>query len=115
MRDMRWRGSVRRAENRLRVTVQLLETAAGTHVWANDYDRSKTTADISQSSRRWRIRWLQTSLVPRARSLGLDKRPAARSRRRVWQPTNAYLRRNPMTASSVRGSMRKRVTAWSGL
>jgi hypothetical protein len=39
----------------------------------------------------------------------------ARSRRRVWQPTNAYLRRNFMTASSVRGSMQKHVTAWSGL
>jgi adenylate cyclase len=39
-------GSVRRAGNRLRVSVQLLETADGTHVWANDYDRSMTTADI---------------------------------------------------------------------
>ena len=32
-------GSVRRSANRVRVTAQLVETAAGTHVWAERYDR----------------------------------------------------------------------------
>ncbi|WP_348649104.1 MULTISPECIES: adenylate/guanylate cyclase domain-containing protein [Rhizobium] len=33
-------GSVRRAGNRVRITVQLVETAGGTHLWAERYDRS---------------------------------------------------------------------------
>ena len=37
-------GSVRRAANRLRVTVQLIEALTGTHLWAERYDR--TLVDI---------------------------------------------------------------------
>jgi adenylate cyclase len=37
-------GSVRRAGNRLRITVQLIEAETGTHAWAERYDR--TLADI---------------------------------------------------------------------
>lgn len=33
-------GSVRRAGNRVRITVQLVETIGGTHLWADRYDRS---------------------------------------------------------------------------
>lgn len=33
-------GSVRRAGNRLRITVQLIDAAAGQHVWAEKYDRN---------------------------------------------------------------------------
>src|SRR6185437_4523919 len=33
-------GSVRRAGNRIRITAQLVEAAAGNHVWAERYDRS---------------------------------------------------------------------------
>ncbi len=32
-------GSVRRARDRIRVTVQLVDAAEGTHIWANRYDR----------------------------------------------------------------------------
>ena len=32
-------GSVRKAGNRLRVTVQLIEAASGNHIWAERYDR----------------------------------------------------------------------------
>ncbi len=32
-------GSVRRADNRVRVTAQLIETATGRHLWADRYDR----------------------------------------------------------------------------
>ena len=32
-------GSVRKAGNRVRVTVQLIEAATGSHVWAERYDR----------------------------------------------------------------------------
>jgi adenylate cyclase len=32
-------GSVRRAENRVRITVQLVETESGNHIWAERYDR----------------------------------------------------------------------------
>lgn len=33
-------GSVRRSGNRVRITAQLVDTAAGTHFWADRYDRS---------------------------------------------------------------------------
>ncbi len=32
-------GSVRRAENRVRVTAQLIDSESGFHVWSNDFDR----------------------------------------------------------------------------
>jgi adenylate cyclase len=33
-------GSLRKARDRMRITCQLIETASGTHVWAEKYDRS---------------------------------------------------------------------------
>ncbi|MEO5699369.1 MAG: adenylate/guanylate cyclase domain-containing protein [Casimicrobiaceae bacterium] len=33
-------GSVRKAANRIRITVQLIDAGTGTHVWANRYDRA---------------------------------------------------------------------------
>ena len=40
------RGSVRRSEGQLRVTVQLLDTKDGKHLWSETYDRSLTAADV---------------------------------------------------------------------
>ena len=34
-------GSVRKAENRIKVTVQLLDAANGNHIWSNNYDRTQ--------------------------------------------------------------------------
>ena len=39
-------GSVQRAAGRVRVTAQLLDADAGTHLWAETYERDLTTADI---------------------------------------------------------------------
>jgi len=39
-------GSVRRAGDSLRVTAQLLDARDGTHLWADNYARNLTTADI---------------------------------------------------------------------
>jgi len=33
-------GSVRRADNRIRITAQLIDAETGNHIWANKYDRS---------------------------------------------------------------------------
>jgi TolB-like protein len=35
-------GSVRKSSNRVRVTVELIDTSSGAHVWAEQYDRSLT-------------------------------------------------------------------------
>ena len=40
------RGSVRRSEGQLRITVQLLDTKDGKHLWSETYDRSLTAADV---------------------------------------------------------------------
>jgi adenylate cyclase len=39
-------GSVRRSESRVRVTAQLLEAGAATHMWADTYDRDLTAGDV---------------------------------------------------------------------
>jgi len=39
-------GSVRREQARVRVTAQLLDASAGTHLWADSYDRDLTTGQI---------------------------------------------------------------------
>ncbi|MCG8543895.1 MAG: hypothetical protein MJE12_06765, partial [Alphaproteobacteria bacterium] len=39
-------GSVRRADDNVRVTAQLIETDSGSHVWANSFDRKLTPAAI---------------------------------------------------------------------
>ncbi|WP_445217607.1 adenylate/guanylate cyclase domain-containing protein [Bradyrhizobium sp. Pa8] len=41
-------GSVRRAGNRVRVTAQLVETATGTSIWADRYDRDLTDGFVIQ-------------------------------------------------------------------
>ena len=35
-------GSVRKVDNRVRITAQLIDAATGTHVWADRYDRNLT-------------------------------------------------------------------------
>jgi len=41
-------GSVRKADDRLRVTVQLIKAEDGTHVWAENYDRQLTDIFVIQ-------------------------------------------------------------------
>lgn len=35
-------GSVRKVDNRVRITAQLIDAATGAHVWADRYDRDLT-------------------------------------------------------------------------
>jgi len=47
-------GSIRKADQRVRITAQLIEAQEGTHLWANDYDRDLEDVfaiqdDVSQS------------------------------------------------------------------
>ena len=42
-------GSVRRAQNRVRITAQLLDAATGAHLWAERYDRSIEDVFIIQA------------------------------------------------------------------
>jgi adenylate cyclase len=39
-------GSIRRAHDRIRVTVQLLDASNGRHLWSDSYDRELTAADL---------------------------------------------------------------------
>ena len=57
-------GSVRQAGPRLRVAVQLVDTASGTHLWAETYDRAFVPADLFT---------LQDDLVPRIVSTVADQ------------------------------------------
>ncbi len=48
-------GSVRRAGSRVRVSAQLIEAAAGTHLWAEHYDRTSMTSSNSRTRSRSKL------------------------------------------------------------
>jgi non-specific serine/threonine protein kinase len=58
-------GSVRKSENRLRITVQLVEAARGFHLWSESYDREmRDIFAIQQEIARSVVRALQITLSP---------------------------------------------------
>ena len=58
-------GSVRRAGNRVRVSVQLIDATNDEHIWANDYDRDLTDVFMIQSDLAQKIAGeLQAKLSP---------------------------------------------------
>jgi adenylate cyclase len=76
-------GSVRRARNRVRITVQLIDTANGNHIWVERYDRELDDVFAIQDEITERI---ATSIAPR-----LELVDIARARRKqipdlgVWE------------------------------
>jgi len=61
-------GSVRKSGNRLRITVQLVDSAAGFHLWSESYDRElKDIFEIQEEIARSVVRALQVTLNPRER------------------------------------------------
>ncbi len=70
-------GSVRRAGNRVRITTQLIDARTDVHLWAEQYDREYTAAEVFsiQSDVARRIAdALQATLTPATRNR-LDRRP----------------------------------------
>ncbi len=58
-------GSVRKSENRLRITVQLIEAARGFHLWSESYDRElRDVFAIQQEIARNVVRSLRVTLSP---------------------------------------------------
>jgi TolB-like protein/class 3 adenylate cyclase len=80
-------GSVRRADNRVRVTAQLIDALTGNHLWAERYDRDLEDifAVMDEITRR-----IVTSLVPRIEVEGLD--PAKRKAPGDMRAYDCYLR-----------------------
>src|SRR5947208_10492731 len=68
-------GSVRRAGNKVRVNVQLIDANSDEHVWANDYDRDVTDVFAIQSDLAQKIaEALQARLSPREKSQ-MERKP----------------------------------------
>jgi serine/threonine protein kinase/Flp pilus assembly protein TadD len=58
-------GSVRKSDNRLRITVQLIEAARGYHLWSESYDRElRDVFSIQQEIARNVVRSLRVTLSP---------------------------------------------------
>jgi serine/threonine protein kinase/Flp pilus assembly protein TadD len=58
-------GSVRKSDNRLRITVQLIEAARGFHLWSESYDREfRDIFSIQQEIARNVVRSLRVTLSP---------------------------------------------------
>ncbi len=58
-------GSVRKSENRLRITVQLIDAARGFHLWSESYDRElRDVFAIQQEIARSVVRALRVTLSP---------------------------------------------------
>jgi TolB-like protein/tetratricopeptide (TPR) repeat protein len=72
-------GSVRRVGNRIRVSVQLINTETDQHIWAEDYDRDLTDVFAIQSDLAEKITSaLQAKLSPNEKSQ-IDRRPTENS------------------------------------
>jgi len=72
-------GSVRRAGNRIRVSVQLIDAENDRHLWAEDYDRDLTNVFAIQTNLARKIASaLQAKLSPNENAR-LDRRPTADS------------------------------------
>jgi TolB-like protein/DNA-binding winged helix-turn-helix (wHTH) protein/Tfp pilus assembly protein PilF len=72
-------GSVRRADGKVRVTAQLIETRTNTHLWAETYDRELADVFAIQSEIAQRIATaLQAKLAPDEK-VRLDARPTTNS------------------------------------
>src|SRR5216117_2700584 len=68
-------GSVRRAGNKVRVNVQLIDANSDEHVWANDYDRDVTDVFAIQSDLAQKIaEALQVKLSPGEKSM-MERKP----------------------------------------
>jgi adenylate cyclase len=62
-------GSVRKAGNRVRITAQLIDGAAGDHVWADRYDRDLTDIfEIQDEISKAIVEALKVKLLPREKS-----------------------------------------------
>jgi TolB-like protein/Flp pilus assembly protein TadD len=72
-------GSVRRAGNRVRVSVQLINADNDEHIWAEDYDRDLTDVFVIQTDLAQKIATsLQAKLSPNEKER-LDRRPTQNS------------------------------------
>lgn len=68
-------GSVRRANGRVRVTAQLIDTRTNTHIWAESYDRDLADVFAIQNDIAQQItKALQATLSPQEKS-AIEKRP----------------------------------------
>ena len=66
-------GSVRKADNRIRVTAQLINATDGSHLWSERYDRELTDIFAIQDEISQAIsRELQVRLAPRAQPVNLE-------------------------------------------
>jgi TolB-like protein len=94
-------GSVRRAGERVRVTVQLIEAATDQHIWAENFDRTLDDTFTIQSDIALAIAaQLETSLNPQLRA-SIEARPTdnaaaydlylrAREESRVWRGAEGF-------------------------
>ena len=68
-------GSVRRAGDRVRITVQLIDAGHGFHLWSNEYDRDLEDVFATQDEIAAAV---TAALVPRLRTPPADHPYAAR-------------------------------------
>src|SRR5262250_2510125 len=72
-------GSVRRAGNRVRVSVQLINANDDEHIWAEDYDRDLTDVFTIQTDLAQKIAYTLQAKLSSKEKARLDRRPTANS------------------------------------
>ena len=70
-------GSVRRAGNRVRVSVQLINANDDEHIWAEDYDRDLTDVFAIQTDLAQKIAYTLQAKLSSSEKARLDRRPTA--------------------------------------
>jgi TolB-like protein/class 3 adenylate cyclase len=79
-------GSLRKAGNRLRVTVQLIETAAGAHLWAEKYDRDLADVFAIQDEVAQTVAAALVGRVSQSRAESARRKPTAQ-----WAAYDCFL------------------------
>jgi TolB-like protein len=105
-------GSVRRAGNNVRVTVQLIDASNDEHIWAENYDRKLEDIFAIQTEIAEKIaQQLKTTLTPEQHKL-IATRPTdnigaydlfikARELSRVWSGSEGFLKQIPLLESAI--------------
>jgi TolB-like protein len=97
-------GSVRKAGNRVRVTVQLIETAGENHIWAERYDRELSDIFEIQDE-------LTRAIVGRCPPVSRRRisNGSSESRRKIWRHMTTCYAAKPSTMSARRRLNPKRL------
>jgi TolB-like protein len=105
-------GSIRKAGNRVRVTIQLIDAETGNHVWAERYDRD--LADIFDLQDEL-TQTIVAALPRRLESADVERSASGASHPATWAFTSGCCVPSYATTEALRKTTRRRSNFWMKL